>query len=279
MSARQKLKASVSDSMCLVGLAAAINAALDTTGAITTNPINATQAALMENISTPDALKATKLPTIAAICGRDKRTLSKFAKHHAMDIAVGNLAPTNELIALSVFDLDAKWQHPGEAVRLKLDTKRYHFAKFKKFEEYQVAGYWRTFALTTEQGYTVWLGCYGDAKPPNRGKLSAKAVRSEFTAVQVPMIDFTEQADISALLGLRISDYYISQAQQLNKIKLNETAIRVKSDTRLELKKSMVRENIFTIDAPFHLWITHTDSRNFVLIRAAIGYQHFKRPK
>jgi hypothetical protein len=99
---------------------------------------------------------------------------------------------------------------------------------------------------------------------PRRGPPSPlERAYPTFAGAQIPMIDFDLQSDLGWLLKAGLSttsgdDYFMEQAKQQFKLRMDETGARVKVATTLQMHLASFSygPRIFTVDRPFYGWWT-----------------------
>ena len=84
---------------------------------------------------------------------------------------------------------------------------------------------------------------------------------SSYGSVVFPMINLNQEVDISWLLGMTILDekgknFFISQAKQQTKLRMNQHGARVESAVAIGMRKGCaVAKKELVIDKPFLIWI------------------------
>lgn len=79
----------------------------------------------------------------------------------------------------------------------------------------------------------------------------------DYSNIRFPMVDLDQEVDISWLMGMQFPNYFIAQAKQQTKFKMNETGARVRSAVAIGIEKTCMplpRKKCI-IDQPFYLWI------------------------
>lgn len=260
------MKKSVPQSLCLASIAAPL---------IGQEVIAQTKFQRLCNRVAKD-YKLTKLSSIASIISSNAKELAKFARIYEMELSVK--PGHNEVVLVGIFDLDAAWLTAGQAIKCVVKNKSYPYVAMKNFTCWKVKGFSEVFAIDTKDDYQVWLGLADDSIDLSEvGWQSPSKVDKDYTQLQFPMVDYREQFNLP-LQGMVINGRPVTDAEQLNLIKLNEERIRVKSETVLRTKSMQRKPVIFTIDRPFYLWITHKKTGQLPLITAYITTGYWKRP-
>jgi len=105
-----------------------------------------------------------------------------------------------------------------------------------------------------------------------------KATAHNYEGASFPMIDLDEKPDIDWILGMHISqDYYIEQAKQQTKFRMNEKGARVQSAVGMTFLCKSAGPAPHIIDRPFLLWIKR-DGLDFPLFAGLFAEDCWKEP-
>lgn len=105
--------------------------------------------------------------------------------------------------------------------------------------------------------------------------------------LEFPMIDYDQETDISWLIGLQTTDqnggdWFIAQAKQQTKFKMNQLGARVKSavaiETRYGCSLTPPPPSILRIDKPFYLW-TERKGSTIPIMYGYFDVNDWKDPK
>jgi hypothetical protein len=113
--------------------------------------------------------------------------------------------------------------------------------------------------------------------------ISEKTVCYDYNGVIFPMVDLDQEVDISWLKGMLVTpDFYIAQALQQTKFKMNEKGAHVKSAVALGLECTACPEKSMrlplVIDTPFYLWIERPGVTD-PIFAAYVTEENWKDPK
>lgn len=107
---------------------------------------------------------------------------------------------------------------------------------------------------------------------------------SGYEALRFPMVDLNQQVDISWLIYMNTTDaqgrpWFISQALQQTKFKMNEVGARVKSEVAIGLMRYAAPRapRTLIIDRPFYLWMER-DGVTIPIMYSYIDEQDWKNP-
>jgi len=105
-----------------------------------------------------------------------------------------------------------------------------------------------------------------------------KATSHNYSGASFPMIDLDVKPDISWIKGLRIGvDYWVDQAIQQTKFRMNEFGARAQSAVGMTLRCKGAGPGPHVIDRPFLLWIQR-DGMQFPLFAAVLCEDSWKEP-
>lgn len=222
---------------------------------------------------------------LEALASRFHEELNRFLTDRKFDPMVKPFDPTQGVGVVSVLDKLVRWLNgPGQLVQIRtIEGNRPGFElPASGVNIFHVDGYPGSSYLLevlTQSDDTLWLFVHNDTSLEGLDMVSlsmevmrrgrsipmARGFRSEYPAfagAQIPMVDFDVKPDLSWLLGAdaptESGDYYfIAQAAQQYKMRMDETGARVKAATVVVAMRGISEEpRVFVIDVPFYGWLT-----------------------
>ncbi|MFA4999456.1 MAG: hypothetical protein WC519_01885 [Parcubacteria group bacterium] len=186
--------------------------------------------------------------------------------------------------AVAIFNVLLNWRKEGLKSYVKYGGKKYSAVKMTGGPDsgFEIIKYGRNdvAAMQTKCGDTVYMTiadkAYEGFALANRIDSIAENIlkRSEkgIDSLIFPMIDAKINSDISWLQGLRVkrTEFYIAQALQQTRVKMDETGVRVTSAVTIGMQITAYAK-IVRIDKPFFMWIERTDEEGGKL-RYFYGY-------
>ena len=201
--------------------------------------------------------------------------INAWLKENGFDI---NLSPNsgNSFCVASILDVLVEWVNKGDvtsiyngrgtfpAVRLKAGDGDVVGFTDKDIHQFPIAG------INTKSGDRVRMTVLDfidketfsiSDKVEQLRKATVKRSMGSCDGVIFPMIDYDRMIDINWILGMSTGpskdDYYISQALQQTKFRMNEKGARAQSAVAMTLrcKYAAPKDNWIRIDRPFLLWI------------------------
>ncbi|MFA5052499.1 MAG: hypothetical protein WC565_00335 [Parcubacteria group bacterium] len=184
----------------------------------------------------------------------------------------------------AILDVMLSWRKKGIKTNLKYEGKNYPAVEMAGgldagFEIVRYKGN-DVAAIKTKNGDVVYMTiadkAYEGFALANRinaiADTTPKNSEEKVDSLYFPMIDAKVDSDISWLCGLRIkrTDFYIAQALEQTKIRMDETGVRVTSAVSLGMQITAYAR-IVRIDKPFFMWIERTDKEGGKL-RYFYGY-------
>ena len=229
---------------------------------------------------------------LASVTGLDAKAsrfwqeLNSFLTERKFDPMVAPFDPNKGIGVVSILDKLVHWLHgPGTVVEMHTEQGRRPGFELPPtgVNIYEVEGYQRSYLLEllTKSDDTLWLFPHNDtsldginlaklsmdvmSKPrrtPMRKRMLGEGEYPRYAGAQVLMVDFDIKPDISWLLGADThteggDHYFVDQAAQQFKLRMDQTGARVKVATATVILHSMREEPIlFRLNRPFYGWWT-----------------------
>jgi len=249
------------------------------------NPDNDIQKGFINDHLVPYGELTTNLKEIESIAAWEAGIINDFLKKKGFTIQLDEF-DKDEFGVASVLDLLVEWLVKGDQATINTpDNSQFpgvginkHGVTFHTVSEHPnpVA------CLQTKDQYNVYLTML-DKPPTEMFSLFEKAVQfssslsycSDFEGLEFPMVDLRQQTDISWLLGMGTSDekgdpWFISQALQENRLRMNEIGARAQSATAIGVKRGIapLPKPVHIINEPFLIWFMRPD----IPIPLFVGY-------
>jgi len=247
------------------------------------NPINAEQKYLLENLYTTEVKQKLSLFSDEELkfwASKDHNELNKIAKDHGFNIQLEPFTPDG-FGSLSILDVTLKWKEKGKNTILRSENVQYKAAELKSGFEVFKMGYkhpvvkintknddivYMTIADESINAYSVLLEkikLLQNEIEKNKSEIFA-AFNFNYDKLVFPCVDLDHKVDITWLTGLyeKKKDYFISQALQQTKFKMDAEGARVKSAVLIGFERTCIKEEkIIRIDKPFFIWIERKDAK------------------
>jgi hypothetical protein len=231
----------------------------------------------------------TNIPELESRANDSSKPINQWFKERGFDIELNEPMPRGFAVG-SILNVLLEWLYEGVRTHINgQDGKEYVGAKVAKgvtvshlpaLHPHPVA------RVATKSGDTVCMSMV-DSVPAGVSGLFLKVadldkVRAgshHYSGVVFPMIDLDVKPDISWIQGMHISeDYFIEQAKQQTKFRMNHKGARVQSAAGMTVRyKSAGFEKPYTIDRPFLLWVQR-DGFDFPLFSALLCEDAWKEP-
>lgn len=224
-----------------------------------------------------------KVTGLDAKASRDYGELNAFLTKRKFDPMVEPFDPKIGIGVVSVLDKLVQWiKGPGEKVEIL--TAKGERPGFELPREgvnvYEVAGYPKSYLLEllTKSDDTLWLFVHDDTTldgldlvglsmdvmsqarttPMRESHFGRGKKYQAFAGAQVPMLDFNIKPGLDWLLGAATgTGYFITQAVQQFKMRMDETGARVKVATVVVASRCIKEEPVvFVLNRPFYGWWT-----------------------
>ncbi len=230
---------------------------------------------------------------LAEVTGLDAKAsrfweeLNQFLTDHKFDPMVQPFDPDLGIGVVSILDKLVKWLN-GPGAKVQINTAQGERPGFELpasgVNIHEVAGYPGSYLLEllTKSDDTLWLFIHGDTSlygldmvelsmdvmsrtrkiPMSKSMFSSNRQYQTFAGAQVPMLDFDIKPDISWLLNADTQTetgeyYFIAQAAQQFKMRMDETGARVKVATVIVTMRGISEDpKVFVLDRPFYGWWT-----------------------
>lgn len=229
---------------------------------------------------------------LARVTGLDAKAsrfweeLNQFLTDHKFDPMVEPFDPDMGIGVVSILDKLVKWRN-GPGAKVQIETEQGECPGFELPAQgvniFEVAGYPGSYLLEllTKSDDTLWLFVHGDTnlhgldmvelsmdvmsrarKTPMRKSMFGQGEYWAFAGAQVLMLDFDVKPDISWLLNADTHTesgeyYFIAQAAQQFKMRMDETGARVKVATVIVTMRGISEEpKVFVLNRPFYGWWT-----------------------
>ncbi len=192
--------------------------------------------------------------------------VNTFLRRKNLDIQLRPISP-QELVVASVLDFLVEWLHEGQPSTLLHDVKEYPAVLLNRgVRVFMVNTFPHPVATITSHTNDIVFMTILSEQPTSAFEVferartlvekhaSAKAAWT-FKGVKFPMIDLDVQPDIAWLIGMRANGWWIGQALQQTKLKLNERGAHVTEAVAVTAKVSVHVQAAqpLLIDQPFLL--------------------------
>jgi hypothetical protein len=179
--------------------------------------------------------------------------------------------PAHSFGVVAILDVMMAWRSPGNSKKItaKNTNVSYSAAQIEHgFTVFTSPHHAHPIAcIQTKSGETAWF-TIADAPKNDFALLQhidsiKKNLQSDenYQSVIFPKIDLDQQPDISWLLRMAYAGYFIAQAKQQTKLKMNELGAHVQSAAAIAMMRSMPPSDkkVLVIDQPFLFWIEKPD--------------------
>lgn len=240
--------------------------------------INTAQEYFLKNIYTNEAKKQLSLFSqneMRYFSSNDYKVLNKFAKDNGFNIQLEPFSSKYEFGSVSILDVILKWKEKGKKTVLEINAgpcscfqTKYNAAKLKNNFEIIKTKYEHPIVKIYSQGNdTVYLTIADKAINKYEEMIDKINTLKSFLNKEVeplyydnlifPCVNLNQEVNIGWLLHLEeTTGWFIDQAKQQTKFKMDEEGARVESCVLLAFSKgirSMI--NDYKIDKPFYIWI------------------------
>ncbi|HEY1352150.1 MAG TPA: hypothetical protein VGF67_21225 [Ktedonobacteraceae bacterium] len=258
---------------------------LQTTG---WNPKNPAQLEVFERLG---ALREplARITGLDAKASRFYEELNAFLAQRGFSPLIDPFDPKKGLGVVSILDKLVRWLH-GPGTRSDISTRKGAMPGFELppngVNVYEVAGSSGSYLLEllTQSDDTLWLFMHDKTdlegldmvklamdvmRKPHRTPMSpdpfgiGRGESPAFAGAKVPLIEFDVKPDLSWLLGADTTTvsgahYFVAQAAQQFKMRMDETGARVKVATAaFAVRQAMILgPAVFLVDRPFYGWWT-----------------------
>ena len=225
------------------------------------NPIQ--QMFIQRHISQKDALSKFAPDELGSWVSDDYMYLNRILKDEGFGIQLDPFAP-GDFGVVSILDVLVEWLHEGSKTIVHNNHIDYPAVEHKKGAQiYLVDAYpYPVACIKTKTEDTVWVAiadepCKSFALLDHINKIrkSDMHISTIHDKVIAPMVDYDESCQLDWLLGLRLQNWYICQALQQTKFKMNEHGAHVKSAVAIACRCSLPVTKPYVINKPFFVWI------------------------
>lgn len=237
-------------------------------------PINKGQKLFLERLFGPgkeDVLKLSE-PELKSLISKVVEELNTFLRENGYNIQLEPFDTTrNEFGVVSILNVLVKWIQKGEIAQITTDDNR-EFKGVRLKDRLIICrsgGHPNPIAcISTKSKDSVFMTI---ADKPFEGfglvalveKLNGDlSLDKGYSGVEFPMVDLDQEVDISWLRGMGTVDtknepWFISQAKQQTKFRMNEIGARAESAVAVAVKRGvcMERRKPLVINKPFFIWI------------------------
>ncbi len=234
-------------------------------------PVNQVQQMFIESYFTNgyDKLKIFDEQELKSWASSNVNELNAILKKEGFTIQLQPFQDEYSFGVVSILDVLVKWLEKGEKSTINVDGKTYDSVNMDSgFGVYSSPNYPNPLlCVFTKSGDQVWMTV---ADEPLEGFALLEKINNieqaieidHYDRVQFPMIDYDKKVDIKWLEELKMpmpsgAEYFIRQALQQTKFKMNDEGAHVKSAVAIEcaIKCCQRKYKSLVIDKPFYLWI------------------------
>lgn len=228
---------------------------------------------------------------------KDVTKINNWIRENGFDIQLTESPNPGGFSVASILDVLVEWMKEGELRNIFNDKGDFEGVLLKEgvrvlqnphLHSYPVA------RIRTKSGDRMYMTPV-DGLPDDKFALESK-IRSimvamkhddhRYEGVVFPMIDYDQEIDIGFLRGLQArkpdgEDYYVSEAIQQTKFRMNEKGARVESCAAMTMRLCASSGDFtppFVIDRPFMLWIER-EGINIPLFGGVFAEDVWKNPK
>lgn len=230
--------------------------------------VNSSQQYFIENIySKRSELNNFGEDELRTWVSSDDKYLNKIVVEEGLNIQFEPFT-LSEFGSLSILDVSVEWQNEGISTSVNCEDVEYEAAQLKDgFEVFKSDAYSNPLIkLDTQSGDVVYM-IIADSKPDDTAfglfekivalkNLFSDSKKIDFDSIVFPCVDLNKQFALDWILGMtNSSGYFVNQALQQTKFKMDEKGAHVQSAVMLSFDKSMKTPSVLTIDQPFYVWI------------------------
>jgi hypothetical protein len=228
--------------------------------------------------------------TLRRKADKDINVINAWLKENGFDI---ELQPETEkhFAVASILDVLVEWVNTGDVTVIYNDRGSFPAVSIKKPVKYLDKSKYPfpIVMLETKSGDEVYMTVADYVSNETFGltdkvdelrKIVSETSPATCDVVVFPMVNYNSIVDISWIQGLANSDdWYVGQAIQQTKFRMNEIGARAQSAVAMTFRKCCVsHEDIVHIDKPFILWIRRPGVP-IPLFAGVFGEDVWKKPK
>lgn len=261
---------------------------------------------LQDHFSKKNELNKFKPEELRSWISDNADELNAILKKEGFDIQLDEFDPkNNEFGVVSILDVLVEWVKEAKEIKIEHKGKIYPAVSMKAeaetenglltiFEAYETSENSNPIAcIHTKSGDKVFMTISSDEITDKNMVEKIEQIRNSdlhyarYNFLEFPMIDYDEKVDISWLIGMLTTDdkgydWFISQAKQQTKFKMNHKGAHVKSAVAIAIMKCMSANprllKTLRIDKPFLLWIER-DGLSIPIKYAYYDIENWKDPK
>lgn len=193
---------------------------------------------------------------------------------------------------VSILDVNFQWLHKGDETTIVYKNTSYPAVRMDSgFKVFSAENYTQPIVcLETKSNDKVWMTIADHDTPLQDFELlqwiesvqkNRVQSKKDYDIVKFPMVDLDQEVNVTWLVDMTLPGWFIAEALQQTKFKMNNVGAHVKSGFAMSMCRSSGREpipRVLTIDQPFYLWI----ERSGVTVPVFAGYitqQDWKKPE
>jgi hypothetical protein len=236
--------------------------------------------------------RADRIPEIKSFASASIEEVNRFLADNGFSIQLSPL-PWGSFGAASILDLLIEWIEKGEKTEVETDAgKRFPGVRIEEdnVSFFMAAGHEEPIArLVTKSGDRVFMTMFDQSLEgfdlvEKAEELSEyeEDTTSKYGGLVFPMVDLDQTVDISWLEGINTRDktdafWFVAQALQQTKVKMNEIGVRVQSAVAVGLMKAVMPNPDHIINRPFLMWITRKGLKKPLFV-GYITEENWKNP-
>ncbi|MHA1937771.1 MAG: hypothetical protein ACXABV_07195 [Candidatus Thorarchaeota archaeon] len=237
------------------------------------NPVKIIQRDFLERFYTPCREEIPTIKEIKRIAHFDVEVVNKWLKEHDFDIQLDSF-DENGFGAAGMIDLLGLWLVKGRQASIATDNGgKYPGVRMDTGFTFNTVGGSSDLVVALETGDQDVVYMMMDEKVPSGFSMvsyveeilqNMTPVERDYEAVVFPMIDLNEEGELEWLINLqlmipqdRFPFYFIQQALQQTKLKMNQEGYRIKSvaAAAMMLGAALPETPPYIINRPFLMWI------------------------
>jgi hypothetical protein len=237
------------------------------------NPVKIIQRDFLERFYTPCREEIPTIKEIKRIAHFDVEVVNKWLKEHDFDIQLDSF-DENGFGTAGMIDLLGLWLVKGRQASIATDNGgKYPGVRMDTGFTFNTVGGSSDLVVALETGDQDVVYMMMDEKVPSGFSMvsyveeilqNMTPVERDYEAVVFPMIDLNEEGELEWLINLqlmipqdRFPFYFIQQALQQTKLKMNQEGYRIKSvaAAAMMLGAALPETPPYIINRPFLMWI------------------------
>lgn len=240
------------------------------------NAVNEQQKYFLENVFIKkNELSKFSNKELRSWASQDHNELNRIAKENGFDIQLQKF-DKDGFGSLSILDIIVKWFEAGTKTTLTYNSTQYKAAKLSNgFDVIKTNAHSHPIvSVKTQSNDRVYMTIADESLHGLDLLKKIQSIKNKFLIKKMrvatkyydnlifPVVDINQQVSIDWLLKMKEqSGFYVSQALQQTKFKMDEVGAHVQSAVMLGFEEclSKPKEN-FVIDKPFYIWIERSSS-------------------